>query len=134
MIFVDTGAWFASVVPSDPDHRAATAWFAFNRQPLHTSDYVVDETLTLLRVRGEYRRAVAMGRLFFTGRLARVHHVSEADVLAAWRVFEQFSDKAWSFTDCTSKVLMERMRIMRAVAFDEHFRQFGSVIVCPEEG
>ncbi len=26
MIFVDTGAWFASVVPSDSDHSAAKAW------------------------------------------------------------------------------------------------------------
>ena len=131
MIFVDTGAWFALVVPTDPDHEAAVAWFDGNRDPVLTSDYVVDETLTLLRVRGERRRAVALGRRFFAGQIARVHHLSEADVMGAWEIFERFSDKDWSFTDCTSKLLIERLGIARAFAFDGHFRQFGSVTVCP---
>jgi predicted nucleic acid-binding protein len=53
MIFVDTGAWYASLVPTDPDHTTAAQWLATNRSPLLTTDYVVDETLTLLRSRGE---------------------------------------------------------------------------------
>ncbi len=28
MIFVDTGAWYASLVPSDPDHATAVQWLA----------------------------------------------------------------------------------------------------------
>lgn len=131
MIFVDTGAWFALIVPSDPNHGAALAWFQSNREPICTSDYVVDETLTLLRVRGEPRRALEMGKRFFSGQFTVVHYLSEADVFAAWRVFERYSDKGWSFTDCTSKALIERLEINRAFAFDEHFRQFGSVIVDP---
>ena len=53
MIFVDTGAWFALFVPSDPDHNAATEWLAANRELLFTTDFIADETLTLLRARGE---------------------------------------------------------------------------------
>jgi predicted nucleic acid-binding protein len=131
VVFVDTGAWFALVVPTDPDHGAAVSWFEANREPVCTSDYVVDETLTLLRVRGEPNRALAMGRLFFAGQIATVLHVDEPDVLEAWRIFERFSDKAWSFTDCASKALMERLGIQTAFVFDVHFRQFGSVTVCP---
>ncbi len=59
MIFVDTGAWFASLIPTDPDHASATAWLAENSSPLLTTDYVIDETLTLLRARGE--RTTAFG-------------------------------------------------------------------------
>jgi predicted nucleic acid-binding protein len=62
MIFVDTGAWFASVVPTDPMHAKLSAWLQANTQSLITSDYVVDETLTLLRMRGERTRAIALGR------------------------------------------------------------------------
>lgn len=51
MIFVDSAAWFASVITADPDHAAATAWLAGNRDKLLTTDYVLDETLTLLRAR-----------------------------------------------------------------------------------
>lgn len=49
MIFVDTGAWFAAVVPSDPDHEAASQWLSQNSEPLLTTDYVIDETLTLYK-------------------------------------------------------------------------------------
>jgi uncharacterized protein len=51
MIFVDTGAWYASLVPADPDHTKAVQWLAENHSPLLTTDYVIDETLTLLRAR-----------------------------------------------------------------------------------
>jgi len=131
VIFVDTGAWFPLVVPSDLDHQAAVNWFGSNRDPICTSKYVVDETLPLLRPRGEPNRALAMGRLFFSGQIAVVHRLSETDWREAWRVFERFSDKALSFTDCTSKILMERLQIAEAFAFDEHFRQFGGVSILP---
>lgn len=50
MIFIDTGAWFALVVPADVDHQAAVDWFGSNREPVCTSNYVIDETLTAARV------------------------------------------------------------------------------------
>ena len=65
MIFVDTGAWFATVVPTDPNHQRATSFLAANREPLITTDYVVDETLTLLRARGEHQRSILTGERFF---------------------------------------------------------------------
>ena len=47
MIFVDTGAWFASIVPTDPNHQKAAKWLEANNEILLTTDYIVDETLTL---------------------------------------------------------------------------------------
>src|SRR5437899_2552668 len=108
MIFVDTGAWFASVVPTDQHHVDAVRWLATNRQPLVTSDYVVDETLTLLRMRGHASRASTLGEDLFSSRLAHIYYLTEEDVLATWRVFERYADKDWSFTDCSSRVVMER--------------------------
>jgi predicted nucleic acid-binding protein len=131
MIFVDTGAWFAAAVPSDSDHPAASRWLAVNAEPLLTTNYVVDETLTLLRARGERTRALLLGEGFFNGRLAEIYTLDEADIALAWEVFKRFDDKSWSFTDCASKVVIERLGIRRAFAFDNHFRQFGSVQVVP---
>ena len=48
MIFVDTGAWFAADIANDGDHVAAAAWLERNDQPLLTTDYVLDELLTLM--------------------------------------------------------------------------------------
>lgn len=40
-------------------------------------------------------------------------------------LFEQRPDKSYSFTDCTSFVVMRREKIERAVALDVHFSQEG---------
>jgi len=131
VIFVETGAWFAAFVPNDPDHPAADEWLATNHEPLVTTDYVLDELLTLLKRRGESQRAERLGQAILDGAIARFEWVTPADFHAAWEVFRWFRDKQWSFTDCTCRVVMERLSIPTAFAFDEHFRQFGNLTVVP---
>jgi len=131
MILVDTSAWFAAVVPRDPNHERAAAFLTLNHESLITTDYVVDETLTLLRVRGERERAMTLGGRFFNGGLAEVYYLNSEDVLRAWAVFRDYEDKDWSFTDCTSKIIMAKLGIISAFAFDQHFRQFGTISVVP---
>lgn len=87
MIFVDTSAWFAAVVPTDSDHPHAERWLAANSEPLLTTDYVVDETLTLLRARGERRRARLLGERFFESSMTEVYFLTEDDIRQAWSVF-----------------------------------------------
>lgn len=131
MIFVDTSAWYASTVPQDPNHLRASEWLSANTAQLTTTDYVLDETLTLLKAHGLMHRAMSLGQLFFGGQLTDVYHLSEGDIAEAWHVFQHYSDKGWSFTDCTSKVVMDRLGIAEAFSFDRHFEQFGSVKVVP---
>ena len=131
LTFVDTGVWYASVVPTDPRHADVIRWLRENNPPLLTSDYVVDETLTLLRARGEPARAIALGRSFFDLRAVQVHYLEQADILRAWQVFSQNPNREWSFTDCTSRAVIERFHIKRAFTFDQHFSEFGVTAVVP---
>lgn len=131
MIFVDTSAWFAVFSRRDANHAAAAVAIRTFREPLVTTDYVVDETLTLLRARGESRRSLAFGCRIIDGGWARLAHITEADFADAWRLYPSFHDKQWSFTDCTSRIVIQRLGIPRAFAFDDHFRQFGVVAVLP---
>ncbi len=53
-VFVDTGAWYALKNKNDPDHQAV--YSIFQNLPAtgvvcYTSDYVVDEAVTLTRIR-----------------------------------------------------------------------------------
>ena len=57
-VFVDTGAWFAYFVRRDPDHGAARDWVVNNQSPLVTSDYILDELFTLLKIRESHVVAV----------------------------------------------------------------------------
>src|SRR5436309_15758423 len=108
-VFVDSGAWYAAAVPWDVNHAMAIAWLQANSQPLMTSDYVIDETLTLLKARGEMTRAISLGLDFFTGGLTTIHFLTPKQIEQAWEIFRRFRDKDWSFTDCTSKVVVEEL-------------------------
>lgn len=127
---MDTGGWYAASVPSDPDHVAADAFLRSNREKLVTSDYIYAELLSLFRARGHVDRARDWVDQVRQGR-CDVVRVTDADLLIATEVFFRFADKGWSFTDCTSRVVMERLGIRQAFAFDDHFRQFGTVAVVP---
>lgn len=131
MIFVDTGAYYALTVAEDKNHAAAEAFFSSRRETLVTTDYIVDELLTLMRARGRHQLALVVGRWLLIDGACMLLRVTKPDFAAAWSVFEQYADKEWSFTDCTSKVVMERLGITRAAAFDRHFHEFGTVAVFP---
>ena len=130
-IFVDTGAWFALFVPTDPDHVAASTWLDSNAAGLITTDYVIDELLTLLRVRNERRRSLDVGDALLSGEYCKLERVTAADFDEAWEFFSRYHDKSWSFTDCVSLAVIRRLRIRVAFAFDKHFREFGTVTVVP---
>jgi predicted nucleic acid-binding protein len=131
VIFVDTGAWFAVFVPNDPDHVAATEWLGGNHEPLITSDYIFDELMTLFKVRGEFDRALVVGERIWQQQITQLVTVAKEDLETAWRTYSQYRDKEWSFTDCTSFALMQRLEIRKAFSFDRHFRQFGLGAVMP---
>ena len=130
MVFVDTGAWFARLVPSDPNHLHVKRWLDSNTQPLVTTDYCADETLTLLAARTQFRRAAEFGRALLESRIAQLHFITPDQFACAFILFQQHATAGRSFTDCTSKVVFDGLGIQAAVAFDDHFHQFG-VAVAP---
>jgi predicted nucleic acid-binding protein len=40
-------------------------------------------------------------------------------------ILAQYTDKSWSYTDCTSFAVMERLGIATAFSFDYNFSQYG---------
>jgi predicted nucleic acid-binding protein len=47
--------------------------------------------------------------------------VGPIDLEAAWHIAQAFPDQPFSFVDCTSFAIMERLGILDAFAFDTHF-------------
>lgn len=131
MIFVDTSAWCALYVKRDANHAVARSFAAQFSDDVFTIDYVIDETLTLFCARGEKTRALTFGHLVFEEKQIPFELVSPDDFIRAWSIFHSFRDKNWSFTDCASIAVMERLGIRQAFAFDHHFHQFGTVEVVP---
>jgi predicted nucleic acid-binding protein len=93
MIFVDTGAWAAFFVPRDPSHGAAVEWMEHNEQLLITTDYILDELLTLLKMRYSVAAAVQAGNQLWREQYSRVLYMPPADIHEAWRLFQSHHDK-----------------------------------------
>ena len=91
---------------------------------LVTTDYILDETYTLLRSTLGHRSAIQFEDEIQSAAI-QVVQVDEALQREAWAIFERYSDKDFSFTDCTSFAVMEKGKIRAAFTLDHHFRQYG---------
>jgi len=127
-IFADTSGFFALLAARDPMHAQADRVLrrAGKRgRRFVTSDYVLDETATLLGARG-------LGHL--VPRLFAIVHGSAA-CRVAWMdpdrfghsraLFEQHLGERWSFTDCSSFVLMRELDLTDVLTTNGHFRAAG---------
>ena len=128
-IFVDTSAWYAIIDKNDLDHAVAVAKIHILDRPLVTSNYVLDEILTLLKTRSGSTIAVPFGQKLWNQEVSTLVRITEEDEARAWGIFCQYEDKGFSFTDCTSFALMERLEINTAFAFDDHFVQYGTFVI-----
>jgi hypothetical protein len=98
---------------------------------LITTDYCVDEVLTLLIARKRTAVVLATGWRLFNGDFCRLHFLTPDQIRRAWVVFQAKHTLGWSFTDCTSKVVIDELGIRTAASTDQHFRQFGNLTVVP---
>ncbi len=127
-LFADTSAWVAYFDRDDMFHHAARLALTSlrdQRVTFLTSDYVLDETITMLSSYTGHRVAVAFGDWVQSERRVQIVRVNEELWQAAWQLFKRYHDKKFSFTDCTSFVLMQRQGLVDVFGFDHHFEQIG---------
>ena len=132
VLFVDTAGWMAQADAADPDHERTCAardrWLESDGL-LVISDYVLDETLTLLRMRLGLPAAERWWEKIEGSRRLRWEGVDASRCERARHWFFRWADKSFSFTDCTSFVLMRELGIRQALTRDRHFAQAGFDIV-----
>ncbi|MCW1970131.1 MAG: PIN domain-containing protein [Anaerolineae bacterium] len=127
-IFVDTSAWVALFYKRDARHAAA---LSLNQRLLSgschyvTSNFVFDETVTLLGTAVNRLAAIDFGERLLSSKLATLVRIDDELEQSAWRIYKQYHDKLFSFTDCTSFALMRLWGISEAFTHDHHFSQFG---------
>ncbi len=129
-VFVDTSALYAVLDRDDAQHaRAAQTWRRIIPEgvPLVTSNYVMLETTALLQARiGP--EAVRILQQDVLGVMSVEWVTAETHGAALQRLLHSGRRKV-SLVDCTSFVIMERLGIEHAFAFDRHFRDFGFALV-----
>ena len=106
-LFVDTAGWMACADASDRAHVrccAARDGALEARQMLVTTDFVVDETLTLLRFRLGLSAAEKWWHQVDRSSRLRWERIDSDRFEKARQLFFEYRDKDFfSFTDCTSE-------------------------------
>jgi predicted nucleic acid-binding protein len=103
-------------------------------QTLITTDFIVDETLTLLRVRLGLMAAEQWWRQIDRSSRLRWERIDSDRFEKARQLFFQYRDKEFSFTDCTSCVTMRELGLTHALTTDRHFSQMGFQVLPAARG
>jgi uncharacterized protein len=127
-VFVDTGYLLALELTNDQHHQAATRHWqgivtALPR--LVTTSYVFDEVVTFFNSRGQHTKAIQVGNNLLLSPSVQLIHVDTALFYKGWAYFQRHQDKDYSLTDCISFLVMQKLGIGTAFAFDQHFVQAG---------
>lgn len=130
--FIDTWGWMALGHQRDTRHADVTEVFRLlrsNHIPIHTSDFVLDELITLLFRREHFDNASAFVETLLSAvKLDQltVDCVTPERFATAWDLRRRFQDKPRiSFTDLTSMPLMVERAIDQIVTDDDHFLHVG---------
>ena len=128
-VFVDTGAFFAHLIADNLENPRARRAFEQARMDswqLITTNAVVIETYALLVNRARNGRAFAIAFLDALDLgFCNVEWISREDERLAIALVRAHDDKTYSLCDAMSFVVMERLNITEAIAFDRHFAEYG---------
>lgn len=134
-VFIDAGPLRAIVTPQDQWRKKtleiSNKLFCQNTQ-LITSDYVLDEVFTGLLgdLSTGYHRIKEFDKLIARSNGVKIEWITQERFYQAKLLFLRIAkDKKWSFTDCTSYVIIKELKIDRIFTFDKHFFQMGFTIL-----
>ncbi len=128
-IFIDTSGWYALLNKNEPENERVAHFLQTNPLQLVTSNFIITELMNLLVARRQKTTALSFGKTLREKQELSIFRVEPGDEDEAWKIFEKFRDKDYSFTDCTSFALMRRLKISKVLALDDDFRSFGFQLI-----
>jgi predicted nucleic acid-binding protein len=129
---VDTGAWIALAQQRDVHHLQASAIsdkLNSENTLLITSDYVLDEALTWFRYNVSHKVAIEFASQVISSNVIEIIYIDESLFKKSLELFKKYDDQKFSFTDCSSFVLMRAQHIKQAFTFNSHFITAGFDLV-----
>lgn len=133
-IFVDTSGLYALVDRKDAHHQAARAVverLLLSGRRLVATDYIVAETANLANARSGTGVAIRLLDLLEQSTGIRVEWIGRTRFDMTKAFFRKHRDRAYSFTDCSSFVVMRELKLLQALTSDRHFTQAGFEALLP---
>ncbi|MBI4176391.1 MAG: type II toxin-antitoxin system VapC family toxin [Candidatus Aenigmarchaeota archaeon] len=131
-IFIDANMFVSFCNSADQNHEIAKKIMSDildgKYGSMITSDYVFDETLTVTLARTKnLDTAIAIGKFILS--YTDVEPVNLGVLREAWEIFKNDNQQKMSFTDCTSRVFVEKLGIKNIATFDRAFKNIDGIIV-----
>jgi uncharacterized protein len=129
--FVDTSAYYALTDRRESNHataRAIAAQLADERRILYTTNLILAETHALVLARLGSGVALRVLREIDRSEI-RVIRPDDADEQNGRTILARYADKTFSLADAISFATMDRLRIVSAFTFDQHFVQYGKRVL-----
>ena len=125
-LFIDTCVLVAARNSADEQHEKAKeimrSAILGDHGPIYTSDFILDEAITLTLVRTKNPAlALDVGDFVIKSQRITILYVSEHEFNETLERFRALGDRLLSFTDVTSLVLMGRHGIDEIASFDPGF-------------
>lgn len=133
-IFADTSGLHALIDKNDASHAAARGVvdkYLRSGRRLVVTDYVIDESVTLAKARGGARLAERVLDLVEQSQGIRIEWIGPERFAATRTFFRRHADHAYSFTDCSSFVVMRELGLTQALTTDRHFLEAGMEVLLP---
>jgi predicted nucleic acid-binding protein len=127
-VFVDTSGLYALVDRKDGQHAAArdvVEKLARAGRRLVLTDYIVAEAVNLAVARRGTHVGLRMLDLVEQSVGIRIERVDESRFDATKAFVRKYADHGYSFTDCSSFVVMRELRLSQALTTDRHFPEAG---------
>ena len=126
-VLLDTSFFKALIDKNDDFHADALTMLQHMKAEqceLVTTNFILDETITLIRVRCGISRVKELQKKLVELKILKVMRITHKDEKNSWAWFWNDWSRL-SFTDCTSFALMKRISLTRVAAFDDHFSRPG---------
>ena len=125
MIFLDTSVFVSYLVEKDSNHPRAVELVNEIVSGKHgsavTSDYVFDETVTVVLVRSKSLDIAATAGELIKESIAMIR-IDERIFESSWMVFKKQKSTRLSFTDCTILTVVKENHIDKIATFDKEFQ------------
>jgi uncharacterized protein len=121
-IIADTSALIAIFFTSEKHHQSVITYLQDNSaKEIVIIETVFSEFVTWTRARISIAASIELGQLI------RTEHdyipMDNADHLNTWNTFQKYDDKEWSYTDCSTLVMANKLKIPNVLGFDQHLYQ-----------
>jgi uncharacterized protein len=132
LTFIDTWGFKAFIDKKELKHKAVEKYInkIWNAdQALITTDYIIDETVTLLSYKLDYDKLKTFIQKLETSiknNYIEIIWIKKDDFNQALKLKLKYKDKLdISFTDMTSMIVMKRNKIKDVITEDAHFKKVG---------